>query len=58
MAPIVSAVRVSDSSRVLFVHANTVAYRLQRVRDLTGCDPRVPVQAALLVLALKVKGDL
>ena len=36
----------------LFVHANTVTYRLRRVRELTGRDPRVPGQAAELVLAL------
>lgn len=35
----------------LFVHANTVNYRLRRVRELTGLDPRVPVHAARLVLA-------
>lgn len=36
----------------LFVHANTVTYRLRRVRECTGLDPRVPAQAAELVLAL------
>lgn len=35
----------------LFVHANTVNYRLRRVRELTGLDPRVPLHAARLVLA-------
>jgi len=34
------------------VHANTVGYRLGRVRDLIGLDPRVPRDAALLVLGL------
>lgn len=34
------------------VHANTVAYRLRRVAELTGLDPRVPAQAAWLHLAL------
>jgi DNA-binding PucR family transcriptional regulator len=34
------------------VHANTVLYRLKRVRVLTGLDPRVPAEAALLVLGL------
>ncbi len=36
----------------LFVHANTVTYRLRRVRECTGLDPRVPQQAASLVLAI------
>ena len=34
------------------VHANTVLYRLNRVRALTGLDPRVPADAALLLLGL------
>jgi hypothetical protein len=45
---------VPETARREVVHANTVAYRLGRVRDLTGLDPRVPVDAALLVLALGV----
>jgi hypothetical protein len=32
------------------VHPNTVLYRLKRVRELTGLDPRVPADAAVLVL--------
>ena len=36
----------------LFVHVNTVTYRLRRVREITGLDPRVPTQAASLVLAV------
>lgn len=36
----------------LFVHANTVTYRLRRVREITGLDPRIPNHAARLVLAL------
>jgi sugar diacid utilization regulator len=36
------------------VHPNTVSYRLRRVAELTGLDPRVPADAALLVLALGV----
>lgn len=45
---------VPETARREVVHANTVAYRLGRVRDLTGLDPRVPVDAALLVLGLGV----
>jgi len=47
---------IPESARREVVHANTVAYRLGRVRDLTGLDPRVPVDAALLVLGLGI-GD-
>ena len=45
---------VPETARREVVHANTVAYRLGRVRDLTGLDPRVPVDAVLLVLGLGV----
>jgi hypothetical protein len=43
---------VPETARRELVHANTVGYRLGRVRDLTGLDPRVPRDAALLVLGL------
>jgi sugar diacid utilization regulator len=43
---------VPDTARQEHVHVNTVAYRLGRVRELTGLDPRVPQEAALLVLGL------
>ncbi|HEX8002576.1 MAG TPA: helix-turn-helix domain-containing protein [Mycobacteriales bacterium] len=45
---------VPETARREVVHANTVAYRLGRVRELTGLDPRVPVDAALLVLGLGI----
>lgn len=47
---------IPETARREVVHANTVAYRLGRVRDLTGLDPRIPVDAALLVLGLGI-GD-
>ena len=43
---------IPETARHEVVHANTVAYRLGRVRELTGLDPRVPVDATLLVLGL------
>ncbi|MCW2542496.1 MAG: putative transcriptional regulator [Frankiales bacterium] len=43
---------VPETARREQVHANTVGYRLGRVRELTGLDPRVPRDAALLVLGL------
>lgn len=39
---------LGDAAGILHVHANTVAYRLNRVRDITGLDPRVPGDAAKL----------
>jgi hypothetical protein len=43
---------VPETARRELVHANTVGYRLGRVRELTGLDPRVPRDSALLVLGL------
>jgi hypothetical protein len=43
---------IPETARREVVHANTVLYRLKRVRVLTGLDPRVPAEAALLVLGL------
>jgi hypothetical protein len=43
---------VPATARHESVHPNTVSYRLKRVQQLTGFDPHVPTEAALLVLAL------
>ena len=43
---------IPQTARTEHVHVNTVAYRLGRVRDLVGLDPRIPREAALLVLGL------
>jgi len=37
----------------LYLHPNTVAYRLARVRELTGRDPKSPAGVAELFLALR-----
>ena len=46
---------VPETARLEVVHPNTVGYRLTRIRDLLGLDPRVPRQAALLVLGLGLR---
>lgn len=43
---------IPETAELELVHPNTVAYRLRRVAERTGCDPRIPVQAALLAAAL------
>jgi hypothetical protein len=43
---------VPETAQRVYVHPNTVSYRLARVAALTGLDPRVPREAAVLVLAL------
>lgn len=47
---------VPETATEMVVHPNTVAYRLRRVRELTGLDARVPIDAALLVIAMKARG--
>ena len=42
------------TSRELFVHANTVRYRLRRVCDITGWDPLLPREAFVLQTALVI----
>ncbi|MCC3297665.1 PucR family transcriptional regulator [Arthrobacter caoxuetaonis] len=42
------------TARELFVHANTVRYRLRRVCDITGWDPMLPREAFVLQTALVV----
>jgi hypothetical protein len=44
---------VGDTAKSEVVHPNTVLYRLNRVKALTGLDPRVPADATILVLALR-----
>jgi hypothetical protein len=44
---------VPETAKTEVVHPNTVLYRLKRVRELTGLDPRVPSDAALLVLGFR-----
>ncbi|MBK5307431.1 MAG: helix-turn-helix domain-containing protein [Frankiaceae bacterium] len=48
---------VPETARREHVHVNTVAYRLSRVRELTGLDPRVPEESALLVLGLGLPAE-
>ena len=48
---------IPETARREMVHANTVGYRLGRVRDLTGLDPRVPRDSALLVLGLGLPAE-
>jgi sugar diacid utilization regulator len=45
---------LTRSARLLMVDPNTVVYRLRRIRELTGRDPRVIGELLVLVLALKL----
>ena len=43
---------LEGTARELFVHANTVRYRLKRVAEVTGWDPLVPRDAYVLQTAI------
>ena len=46
---------VSETSRQLYVHRNTLVYRLDKVRKITGLDLRVFDHAIVFKIALMVK---
>jgi len=43
---------ITDSARALFIHRNTLTYRLDRITELTGYNPRRLNEAVHLFLAL------
>src|ERR1700742_423316 len=45
---------IEACARVLFVHPNTVRYRLRRIADFTGRDPTLPRDAYVLRVAATV----
>lgn len=46
---------VSETSRKLFVHRNTLVYRLEKIKKLTGLDLRFFDQAIVFKVAMMVK---
>jgi DNA-binding PucR family transcriptional regulator len=43
---------LEGTARQLFVHPNTVRYRLRRVADITGWDPTDPREGFVLQIAI------
>ena len=50
-----NSLNVSDTSRKLFVHRNTLVYRLEKIRKLTGLDLRQFDHAIVFRVALMVR---
>jgi sugar diacid utilization regulator len=48
---------LTRSAHALSVHANTVVYRLDRIRELTGRDPRKTGDLVFLALSLRLDGE-
>lgn len=46
---------VSEAARSLFLHRNTLLYRLEQIRKLTGLDPRRFEDAVQLYLAVRLR---
>ncbi len=45
---------ITGAARAVHVHSNTVLYRLDRIRLLTGRDPRTPRDIVFLALSLRL----
>ena len=43
---------VEGTGRAMFIHPNTVRYRLKRIQDVTGYSPSDPREAYVLRLAI------
>jgi sugar diacid utilization regulator len=50
-----AGLNLTRTAKALFVHPNTVEYRLRRIREISGRDPRSPDD--LLILSLAIKFD-
>jgi carbohydrate diacid regulator len=50
-----NSLNVSETSRKLFVHRNTLVYRLEKIKRLTGLDLREFEQAIVFQVALMVR---
>ena len=50
-----NGLNVSETARSIFVHRNTLLYRIEKIRRLTGLDIRTFDQAVTLRLALMVR---
>jgi DNA-binding PucR family transcriptional regulator len=49
-----SGFSISGAARTMHVHSNTILYRLDRIRLLTGRDPRTPRDIVFLALGLRL----
>jgi DNA-binding PucR family transcriptional regulator len=45
---------ITGAARAMHVHNNTILYRLDRIRRLTGRDPRAPRDIVFLALSLRL----
>ncbi|WP_221567440.1 sugar diacid recognition domain-containing protein [Alkalihalobacillus sp. TS-13] len=43
---------ITEAAEKLFIHKNTLQYRLKRIKEITGYDPRVLTEAVMLYVAM------
>jgi len=46
---------ISKTAQTIYVHRNTLLYRLRRVKEITGLDPKKFDDAVQLRMALKMR---
>jgi len=46
---------ITQTAKALFIHRNTLLYRLERIKKITGLDPKKFDDAVLLRIALKMR---
>jgi len=50
-----NSLSLKKTAEDLFIHKNTLQYRLDKIREMSGLDPRNVNDAAVLITALKLK---
>ena len=46
---------ITKTAKALYVHRNTLLYRLENIKKITGLDPKIIDDAIQLRLALKMR---
>jgi carbohydrate diacid regulator len=46
---------ISKTAQTIYIHRNTLLYRLRRVKEITGLDPKIFDEAVQLRIALKMR---
>ena len=50
-----SNMSLKETSEKLYIHKNTLQYKLDKIARLTGCNPRIFTEANVLYMALKLE---
>ena len=50
-----NSLSISKTAQMIYIHRNTLLYRLRRVKEITGLDPKIFDEAVQLRIALKMR---